>query len=146
MINKVPNKIILKIDKLTLFYQQENVFRIRDYFFDQFLDAITGESVEEAGNDKWFLKRDSELQSLDFTNKDYNELGYNRKSGFINKHDEDPELHQNSVVEILLNKPKIYLNDRPHFEEAIVFETDYIKMKNGIDFGKGRWYEIPEKL
>ena len=83
MINKVPNKIILKIDELRLFYQQENVFRIKDYFFDQFLDALTGESVEEVGNDKWFHKRDSEIKSLNFTDKDFKELGYNRKSGFI---------------------------------------------------------------
>ena len=145
MINKIPNKIILKIDELRLFYQQENVFRIKDYFFDQFLDALTGESVEEVGNDKWFLKRDSEIKSLGFTDKDFKELGYNRKSGLIDRYNEDPELHQNSFVEIHLNNPKIYLNDRPHFEEAIIFETDYIKMNNGIDFGKGRWLEMPEK-
>lgn len=51
---KVPNKIILSLDEISLFYQQENVFRIKDYFFEQFLDAITGGTVPETNSEKFY--------------------------------------------------------------------------------------------
>ena len=52
---------ILKIDLngICLHYQQENIMRFKDYFFDQFLDAITGEDEEEdfssQDTQKWFI-------------------------------------------------------------------------------------------
>lgn len=92
------------------------------------------------------IARESELDSSEFKHKKFSELGYNRKSGLIQEFEEDnPELHLNSIVEITLNKPKILIKDRPHFEEAIILQTDYIKMTNGIDFATGRWFEMPEK-
>jgi hypothetical protein len=116
---KVPNKIIIKLDEINLYYQQENVFRIKDYFFNQFLDALTGDATPEEVGEKWYLKRDSEVKSTDFKEIDLAELGYTRKSGLIQHDEKEDELHQGTIVEIFLNRPKIYLKDRPHFDEAI---------------------------
>jgi hypothetical protein len=44
---KISNSIKLNLEHLLLYYQHQNVMRIKDYFFDQFLDALTGEKIQD---------------------------------------------------------------------------------------------------
>jgi len=54
---KITNIIKVGFGGLILHYQQENIMRIKEYFFDKFLDAIIGDNEEIErfqGTMKWF--------------------------------------------------------------------------------------------
>jgi hypothetical protein len=124
----------LDIDGLVLFYQQENVMRIKDYFFDKFLNAITGggedpnKSASMSQTQKWFV-----------TNKGL----VNQKTNFKQFVLEQNEKY--SYVLINMIRPKIIIKDRPKFRDGLVLDITHLKMENQIKTKKGRWYNFPEK-
>lgn len=124
---KIVNKVFIQLNGLLLSYQHENVMRIRTYFFDQFLDAITGEKVEKEVQNKWY----STCRGDDYI--DYSECDLGQDDKY-------------TLIEILINQPKILLKDRPHLKESFVFKIEKIKLINSIELSKGRWHNFADKV
>ena len=125
---KISNNILIEIDELLLFYQHENVMRIKTYFMDQFLDSLTGEKKPVDIRDSTFGNASNSFRNINYENCDLLQ----------------PDRYGH--VEFILNHPQILLKDRPHFNEAFVFDIQKLVFINSIELSKGRWYRFPEKL
>ena len=126
--SKINNKIMLNLDEIILHYQYENVMRFKDYFFDQFINAITGDTILKEPTIKWFSMKNEDIKKIN-----YIEVDLEQSDKF-------------NLIEINIRNPMILLRDRPHSAANFAFSIKEMKMINSIKEWKGRWVHIKDKI
>jgi hypothetical protein len=103
----IKNKVYVEFNNLKLNYAHETIMRVKDYFFDQFLNALT-EPYRSAEDIRkiWDTRRSVQSENM---NVDLSETELDQE-----------ELY--TQVEIFINKPKIYLKDTPSSNNHFIFE------------------------
>lgn len=131
----IRNICTVQLNAFQVVYFQEMVFRIMDYFFDQFLEAL---STKPDSDKKKDVEREMTEQEVRLLHKLLDvSTGY--KEVFELQQDE------RTRVSVIIDRPLIILKPRPASDEWIEFDLGKIKIENAFDPVTGRWINAPEQ-
>ena len=105
-----------------------------DYFFDQFLEAL---STKPDSDKKKDVEREMTEQEARLLDK-LLDLSTGYKEVYELQEDE------RTRVTVIIDRPLIILKPRPSSSEWIEFDLGKIKIENGFEAVSGRWINAPE--
>ena len=125
---KVKHTVKLYVGSIKYHYQQDLLLRVKDYFFDRFLDSITSTSpyIQE-------VKSDIEEKLIKFnTKKEVEEFDLKQEDAIIDLYCD-------------INNPCLILRARNHYTEEFSIHLGNITVSSSMVILKDKWNLCPNK-